>query len=89
MKQEKLQKLFHFKKANDPQLEDDCYLLKANPNFIIQSCPYNQLAPYSISFQLNGMFTDYGDFSTLEIAMEKSVKIFKEICDNFYGKNIK
>lgn len=67
--------LFDFIPADDPQLVDDEWTLKANPNITIQVCGY--AGGYAVN-EFNpdeGLMTDHGVFKTLKAAVAKALAV--------------
>lgn len=67
--------LFTFEAAEDPSVEDDQWVLKANPDVTIQDCAY--AGGYAVS-QFNkeeGLMYDHGVFKTLKSAAAKALEV--------------
>ena len=68
-----MKNLFTFEKACDPQLEDDQYVLNANPDIYVQVCHY--AGGYNVGEFKDNMMFDYGTFKTQQEAFAKAVAV--------------
>jgi hypothetical protein len=67
--------LFTFEASDDPQLVDDQWVLKSNPDITIQVCGY--AGGYAVN-QFNkaeGWMEDYGIFKSLKSAVDKALSV--------------
>ena len=67
--------LFTFEAAEDPQLEDDQWVLKSNPDITIQVCGYAGGYAVNEFNSVEGWMMDHGVFKTLKSAAAAALSI--------------